>query len=111
MVLIYKLKLRLQEVESLKPFFHLTSSFFGLTFHYKKALWDEIFLCTQHLQGFTYSDVLAMPTGERRYYLGLLIHKKQKEETEVTNLKNGKGEKTTRISGEALKSKLKSGEI
>jgi hypothetical protein len=52
-----------------------------------------------------------MSTCERRYYLGLLIQRKQREETEVTNLKNSKGEKTTRISGEALKSKLKSGEI
>lgn len=67
----------------------------------------------QHLK-IGYSDALMMPTGERRFYLGMLIKNKQEEEERVEKMKsdsNGKGTKKTRISGENLKNRLKNGNI
>jgi hypothetical protein len=58
-----------QEVVPLIHFFHLTSAFFP-NFEYKVSLL-EIYLCTQHLDGFGYSDVLLLPVYERRFYLNL----------------------------------------
>jgi hypothetical protein len=81
---------------------------------FKPSLLEEIFICTQYLKGFTYSDVLKLPIYERRYYLSLLTRQaKQREEhyEEMKNKSNSKGGRTTKISGDALKSKLKSGEI
>jgi hypothetical protein len=63
-----------------------------------------------------YSDILAMPTNERRFHLAMLI-KNKTEEREMYEEKKGKasssskGERTSKISGDALKNKLKSGEI
>jgi len=63
----------------------------------------------------TYSDVLIMPTAERRYYLGLLVQSKQKEQeamdNQTTKSSTSKGTRQSKVSGDALKSKLKSGEI
>lgn len=75
-------------------------------------IWEEIFVCTQHLH-VTYSDVLMMPTAERRFYLGLLVKNKhrEKEMSEEQGRKTGKGKKQRTISGEALKSAIKSGEV
>ena len=78
-----------------------------------------MYICTQYLKGVTYSDVLAMPTYERRFFLSMLTKeaREREEETErmreeIRNRSNGsKGTKTTRISGEALKTKMKNGEI
>jgi len=78
---------------------------------------EEIYICTQHLKGFTYSDVLALPTYERRYFLGLLTKDAKQREEQVEKLKEqsktktGKGQRQTRVSGDALKSKIKSGEV
>jgi hypothetical protein len=56
-----------------------------------------------------------MPTAERRFHLGLLVKNRQEENDRVEQMKNsqstGKGSKQTKISGDALKSKIKSGEI
>jgi hypothetical protein len=56
-----------------------------------------------------------MPTSERRFYLGLLVQQKQKEQEQYENSKkqssNSKGTKKTNISGDVLKNKIKSGEI
>ena len=81
---------------------------------FKPSLLEEIFICTQYLKGFTYSDVLNLPIYERRYYSSLLTKQARQREEEYEELKNkssGKSGRTTKISGEALKSKLKSGEI
>ena len=67
----------------------------------------------RHL-GIGYSDILMMPTGERRYYLGLLVRQKHEQEEmaeEIKSKSNGKGTKQTQISGEALKNKIKAGNI
>ena len=65
----------------------------------------------------TYSDVLAMPTYERRFFLGQKTRElvKKEEQMEKSNeqqqSKNSKGSRTTRVSGEALKNKIKSGDL
>jgi hypothetical protein len=61
-----------------------------------------------------YQDILTMPTAERRFHLGLLLkenHDAQDREAEAPKQKGGKGNRTTTIGGNQLKSKLKSGEI
>lgn len=99
------------------PFFRLTSTFFGLTIDYKVPLLEEIYICTQHLKGFTYSDVLAMPTYERRFFIGLLTRENQKREEQIEQMneesksKGAKGSRQTKVSGNALKSKMASGQI
>ena len=78
---------------------------------------EEIYICTQYLKGFKYSDVLALPTYERRYFLSLLTKdiREREEKTEElktqANNKNAKGTRTTRVSGAQLKSRMKSGDI
>jgi hypothetical protein len=58
-----------------------------------------------------------MPVQERRFYLGLFVKETQKkqeylEETNQTNTnKNSKGSRTTRVSGDALKNRIMSGQI
>lgn len=62
-------------------------------------------------------DVLLTPTYERRYYLNKLINENKKKsemmEQKMEEMKgrNSSGSRTTRIGGEQLKSKLKSGQI
>lgn len=63
----------------------------------------------------SYSDVLMMPTAERRFYLGLLLKNKHEEEEKREEGKGdvttSKGTRKTKVGGKALKNKLKSGEI
>jgi hypothetical protein len=60
---------------------------------------------------------MSMPTYERRYYLDMLIRENTKKndmmEEKMENMKNSsaKGTRNTKIGGEQLKNKLKSGEI
>ena len=69
------------------------------------------------MKGMSYSDVLSMPTYERRYFLSLLTKDAQKREEqaeamkEQAQVKTGKGSRQTRVSGNALKAKLQSGEV
>jgi len=70
----------------------------------------------QHLK-ISYSDILTMPTYERRFFLGLLTKDKRDREEHMEKMKEqaqsktGKGSRTTRVSGDALKNKINSGEI
>jgi hypothetical protein len=69
----------------------------------------------QHLK-IGYSDVLNMPTSERRFHLGMLVKTKKEEQERAEEMQNksssgGKGTRKTKIGGEALKSKIKSGEV
>ena len=77
---------------------------------------EEIYICTQHLDGFTYSDVLALPVYERRFFLSLKSKdiSKQKEHYEEQNQavkSNSKGNRTSTVSGDALKNRMKNGDI
>ena len=77
---------------------------------------EEIYICTQYLKGFSYSDVLALPVHERRYYLSLKARDNTKErehheaQTNKVN-RNSKGTRQTRVSGENLKNRFNSGEL
>jgi hypothetical protein len=65
----------------------------------------------------SYNDVLSMPTYERRFFLGLLNKEAREREERAEELKNksqtnnSKGSRTTRVTGDALKNKIKSGDI
>ncbi len=55
-----------------------------------------------------------MPTYERRFFLGLLtkdMQQRKENADQNAQQRQSKGSRTTKISGEQLKSKLKSGEI
>lgn len=58
-----------------------------------------------------------MPVIERRFYLSLFMKQNQEREEKMEEMKSkqqtsgGKGSRTTRVSGQALKNKLKSGDI
>jgi hypothetical protein len=63
-----------------------------------------------------YSDVLSMPTYERRFFLTTFINenekrKEQVEEQTANATSSGNGKRTTKVSGDQLKARLKSGEI
>lgn len=67
----------------------------------------------RHLK-ISYSDVLSMPTYERRFFLYSFINENEKRQEQMENqsqTSGGKGTRTTKVSGEALKSRLRSGEI
>lgn len=76
-------------------------------------------MCTQYLKGVTYNDVLSMPTYERRFFLSLLTKEAHERREEVermredakTRTSGGKGSRTTRLSGDALKSRMKNGDV
>jgi hypothetical protein len=59
-----------------------------------------------------------MPTYERRFFLGLLTKEHRQREEQMEELQNkqqqskgGKGSRQTRVSGQALKNKMQSGQI
>lgn len=58
-----------------------------------------------------------MPTYERRFFLSLLTKDVREREERMEEMRqsyqnrNGSGTRTTKISGDALRNKLKSGEI
>ena len=70
----------------------------------------------RHLK-ISYADVLSMPTYERRFFLTKFINENEKrqeqieEQSKTNSSNNGKGKRTTTVSGEQLKARLKSGEI
>jgi len=65
----------------------------------------------------SYNDVLSMPTYERRFFLGLLNKESREREERIEEMKakaqtkGGKGSRTTRVSGNALKNRMKNGDI
>ena len=62
-----------------------------------------------------YEDVLNMPTNERRFHIGMLVKQKSEEQERMKEAYgktgSGKGTRKTRISGEALKTRIKSGDV
>jgi hypothetical protein len=90
-------------VNLLNPFFPLTSTFFGLSYKFKEPFLREVYACIQQ-----YSDVMNMPTYERRFFINVFTEEieKRKEKLEESNNKytyTGKGTRTTKISGEKVK--------
>lgn len=69
------------------------------------------------MKNMTYTDVLSMPTYERRFFIGQLTREAAKREEQMERAReqsqanNGKGSRTKRISGDALKTRMKNGDI
>jgi hypothetical protein len=69
------------------------------------------------MKNFTYNDVLTMPTYERRFYLSLHTKQRVEQEEQIEELKEnaktsgGKGNRTTRVSGSALKNRFNNGDM
>ncbi len=65
----------------------------------------------------SYSDIMSMPTYERRFFLTTFIEEKEKRKEKIETEKetqtktNSKGTRTTKVGGDMLKARLKSGEI
>lgn len=59
----------------------------------------------------TYTDVMEMQTNKRRFFIGMHVSKGEQAKEAKATKQTGKGQRTTRVSGAALKSKLRSGEI
>jgi hypothetical protein len=65
----------------------------------------------------SYNDVLSMPVYERRFFLGLLTKENREKEEQVEKMKEQqktkgtKGNRTTKVSGEGLKNRMKNGDI
>ncbi len=65
----------------------------------------------------TYSDVMAMPTYERRYYLGMLTKDFERRQEQIEEQKEqqttsgGKGSRTSKVSGQQLKNNINNGNI
>lgn len=62
-----------------------------------------------------YLDTMSMPVYERRFFINMLLNQQRKQEEimeqNISNNSNSKGNRTSKISGDNLKSKMKSGEI
>jgi hypothetical protein len=65
------------------------------------------------MQNFTYDSVMNMPTNERRFYLARHHRRmsEQEEKTKKNNQSGGKGKRSSSISGDALKTKMRNGDI
>lgn len=62
-----------------------------------------------------YGDVMNMPTNERRFHIGLLVKNKSEEHKRMQQIQKtsggSNGNRKKIISGEALKSQIKSGNV
>jgi hypothetical protein len=69
------------------------------------------------MKNMTYTDVLSMPTYERRFFIGQLTRDNAKQEEQMERAReqnqasNGKGSRTKKISGDALKTRMKNGDV
>ena len=66
------------------------------------------------MKNMTYSDVMVMPTYERRYYLGMLtkdFERREEQQKEQQATSGGKGSRTSKVSGQQLKTKMNNGDI
>jgi len=61
-----------------------------------------------------YDDAMMMPVYERRFFIDLLVKQREKtlEDTgNTTSNKHAKGSRQSKISGDALKTKMQTGQI
>lgn len=69
----------------------------------------------KHLE-ISYSDIMSMPVYERRFYIEMFkdemeIKKEKMEEITKNRSSGSKGTRTTTVSGEQLKTKLRNNQI
>lgn len=61
-----------------------------------------------------YDDAMMMPVYERRFFIDLLVKQREKTLEDAGNPvsnKNAKGSRQSKISGDALKTKMQNGQI
>lgn len=77
----------------------------------------EVYALMRVLNGCSYEDAMNMPTRDRKYFLHLFLNENEESESQDGGDNNGKiisqgkGKRTRQVSGEALKQKMKNGEI
>jgi hypothetical protein len=64
----------------------------------------------------SYGDLMTMPTYERRFYIDMFKNEMEMRKEHIEEAKNnaksgGKGSRSSKVSGEALKSRLKNNQI
>ena len=67
--------------------FHWVLSFFVLSTAYRNALLEEIYFLMRHLH-IPYTDILQMPTFERRFYINKIVEEFQKKNEAIEQAKN-----------------------
>lgn len=67
------------------------------------------------MKNFTYSDVMSMPTAERRFYIGLELKKNERVQEQAENkpvtTQTSKGTRQTKVSGKAIDSRMRKGDL
>lgn len=62
-------------------------SFFALSSEHRRVLLDEIYYLVRH-SNFSYSDLINMPTYERKYFFDLLVREFDKRNEQANSRKN-----------------------
>lgn len=65
----------------------LGQSFFVLSSDYKKTMLDEFFYLSKHVN-MSYSDLMTMPTFERKYFINKLSSEFEKRNEEYEKARN-----------------------
>jgi|SaaInl6LU_22_DNA_1037377.scaffolds.fasta_scaffold19695_2 hypothetical protein len=65
----------------------LGQSFFVLSSDYKRVMLDEFYYLSKHVN-MSYSDMMSMPTFERKYFINKLSEEFIKREEEYEKQKN-----------------------
>lgn len=65
----------------------LGQSFFVLSSDYKKTMLDEFFYLSKHVN-MSYSDLMIMPTFERKYFINKLSSEFEKRNEEIEKARN-----------------------
>jgi hypothetical protein len=65
------------------------------------------------MKNFTYDSVMNMPTNERRFYLARHYKRMSEQQDNLQTKKHngGKGKRSSSISGDALKTRMRNGDI
>lgn len=65
----------------------LGQSFFVLSSDYKKIMLDEFYYLSKNVN-FSYSDMMTMPTYERKYFINKLSSEFEKRNEEIEKARN-----------------------
>jgi len=65
---------------------------------YKKYFLKEVYICSKHIN-LSYSDIMNMPTYERRFYLDELLKevKQQQDDVDRQTKSNESGKRTRKV--------------
>jgi hypothetical protein len=71
-------------------------------------------ICNQLLNNLSRNDILEMPVNERRFRLNMLIrdkHRREEQMEEARQSQTKNGSRTRKVSGDALKNMINSGNV